>query len=381
MARSEREQAWRRSVREKARQKRIQKAAELTPAERKKRTLKRILFACAVSIVCLALAALGFYWLRPAPEPDTPSIATTTSTQAAGSNKMTELPLRIRQGQTVYVQVSDIVAENLQSYMIALGNQPNDLHQTTRIAAAGMTRLTAEQDYRNVYVLWNVASIESAVVTARLDQPVARYHTFSILGDSYSVYEGYVPSGGFVTYPDEKRGVTDVNQMWWSIFSEDYGAVMNLNESRSGSTVCNTGYQGDDVTESSFIARMNSLPDSDLLLVFGGTNDSFANAPLGHYIFSGWNQEDLRQFRPAYAYLLDQLQRQHPDTQLVSILNSELRTGIADSIRQICKYYGVPVIELKDIDKIDHHPTSAGMAAIAEQVTAALRAMEAETVN
>lgn len=49
---------------------------------------------------------------------------------------------------------------------------------------------------------------------------------------------------------------------------------MKRNNSYSGSTVCHTGYQKADYSDRSFATRMDNLGNPDVLLVFGGTNDS-----------------------------------------------------------------------------------------------------------
>ena len=55
------------------------------------------------------------------------------------------------------------------------------------------------------------------------------------------------------------------------------------------------------------------------------------------------------------------------------IQNTELRKEITESTNVICKHYGIPVIQLKDIEKKSGHPNQKGMKAICEQVLAALR--------
>ena len=43
----------------------------------------------------------------------------------------------------------------------------------------------------------------------------------------------------------------------------------------------------------------------DVLLVFGGTNDSWAKAPVGSYQYADWTKADLYSFRPAFCRLMD----------------------------------------------------------------------------
>ena len=68
------------------------------------------------------------------------------------------------------------------------------------------------------------------------------------------------------------------------------------------------------------------------------------------------------------ACLLDGLKKHYPNVAIYFILNSELTEEINTSVKTICKHYDVPCIELKDIEKINGHPSIKGMKAIAEQV-------------
>ena len=68
------------------------------------------------------------------------------------------------------------------------------------------------------------------------------------------------------------------------------------------------------------------------------------------------------------AYLLDTLQKLYPKAKVYSILNSELQEEVNESMRQVCRHYGVQLIELHDIDKQNGHPSISGMKSICEQL-------------
>ena len=85
--------------------------------------------------------------------------------------------------------------------------------------------------------------------------------------------------------------------------------------------------------------RYNTNPD--IIFVFGGTNDAWANSPVGEYQFSDWTKDDCKSFRPALACLLDMLKKQYPKAEIYSILNSELNEDVNESMREVCKHYGV----------------------------------------
>ncbi len=195
----------------------------------------------------------------------------------------------------------------------------------------------------------------------------------SILGDSYSTFEGYLnPDTNFIWYydttPRNKTDVTQVTETWWYQLLKEKGYRLCTNNSFSGSTICNTGYGKADYSQRSFIARMDNLGCPDIIYIFGATNDSWAGSPIGEYKYSGWTTEDLRSFRPALAYLLDYMTKRYINSELHFILNNELKDEINESVDCICKHYGVDVIRLHDIDKQGGHPTIKGMRAIAEQL-------------
>lgn len=196
----------------------------------------------------------------------------------------------------------------------------------------------------------------------------------SILGDSYSTFEGCVsPKYNEVWYFNnpklDKTDLTDPSQTWWSILLQDPKYVLEQNNSYSGSTISTTGYNGADFSDRSFISRFHNLGNPDLILIFGATNDSWANAPIGEFKWQDWTEEDLKSFRPALAYLLDHITTLYPNSNLLYIINDGLKDEITSSIKYACERYNVPYLELKDIDKTAGHPNIRGMQQIATQLS------------
>lgn len=151
-------------------------------------------------------------------------------------------------------------------------------------------------------------------------------------------------------------------------FLNNYGYALEVNNSYSGSTICHTGYNKEDYSDRSFITRMDKLGNPELILIFGATNDSWANAPIGEYQFDSWTKADLYSFRPALAYLLNGLQCLYPNARVYYMLNSELKSSINESVYTICQHYDVPVVTLYNIDKQRSHPSIAGMTSISTQM-------------
>lgn len=218
----------------------------------------------------------------------------------------------------------------------------------------------------------------------------------SIMGDSYSTFEGWSNmdvegnfNGYYVYYPHEgNTDVTSVEKTWWYMLCQKPEFELEVSNSYSGSVVSNTHYFGRDVTgtDLSFMTRVgkNSYGvdyngNPDIILVFGGTNDCWAGVELGDYVYDNWTSEDLKCFRPAFSKLLASLRLLYPDAMVYNITNNGtsgvpgLTKPMAKSIQNVCKHYGVTNIVLKDIPKVDGHPTYAGMQLICEQVYSELR--------
>lgn len=199
----------------------------------------------------------------------------------------------------------------------------------------------------------------------------------SIMGDSYSTFEGW--SNRDI---EGNPNVTTVDKTWWYMLCQKPEFELEISNSYSGSVVSNTHYGGVDVTDTdlSFMHRVgkNSYGvdyngDPDIILVFGGTNDCWAGVELGDYVYDNWTYADLRCFRSAFSKLLASLQELYPDATVYTITNGDngfpgLTKSYAKSIEKVSRHYGVTNIVVKDIETTDGHPTYSGMQSICEQV-------------
>lgn len=207
----------------------------------------------------------------------------------------------------------------------------------------------------------------------------------SILGDSYSTFEGWVHPGWNAVwyYPkssqksNSNNDVKHVEQMWWHQVISDMGYILEKNNSFSGSTICYTGYMDkegnhSDYSDRSFIGRAADLGHPDVILVCGGTNDSWCGAPIGEYKWKKWTNNDLHYFRPAMAKMCSELKSLYPQARIIFILNCDLRNEIVDSVHLICKHYRIEYVDLHDINKQSGHPSQTGMRSFADQVESKL---------
>ena len=203
-----------------------------------------------------------------------------------------------------------------------------------------------------------------------------------IFGDSYSTYAGYIPKGYSVYYSGHRAAlpdVYDVKNTWWHRLLDKTGASLVQNNSWSGSTIGYTGYNNSDCSHtSSFIYRFEKLLGEgffeenkiDTLFVFGGTNDSWSNAPLGELKYDGIEEQELFSVLPAISYFAKRLSGTLTGARIIFIGNCDIKSEITDAMRDICLHYGLDYVPLSGIDKQNGHPTELGMEQICEQILA-----------
>ena len=131
-----------------------------------------------------------------------------------------------------------------------------------------------------------------------------------IFGDSYSTFMGEIPKGYGTYYPS--LDVTHKEDTWWYKFFSKSRYNLLYNHSWTGATIGYTGYDGCDCSNTkSFIARYRRIrnnlilrrDDIDLIIIFGATNDSWANAPLGDAMLSIGKKKIYIMFFPQYHIL------------------------------------------------------------------------------
>lgn len=307
----------------------------------------------------------------------TSPVKTITETEMSSSG-IVQTPLFVRTGQKVNFLLSNQQTSGSKQAILSLGytSMPDNYYQTVTVDGPGLYSITAERDYDHVYIwLYGYETTTAIKVQVWVDGTVAKYNNFSLLGDSYNTFSGYVPDGYDVWFPASGNDVTTVENTWWHIFARTYGCALQQNNSFSGAAICNDGYGSgtDDATAFSFITRMELLPQSDLIIIQGGLNDDWAGASLGSYVYSDWTTAQKSQFRPAVAYMLDWLQKHHAGAKLLFVIPDLLGSDYVESITTICEHYGVPTVQTTSaITKVDNHPNVAGMKELCAEIMSAV---------
>ena len=201
-----------------------------------------------------------------------------------------------------------------------------------------------------------------------------------IFGDSYSTYEGCIPEGYEVYYSGKRQNPPDVSSpslTWWGRVIDATESTLVQNNSWSGSTIGYTGYNNSDNSHSSsFIYRFEKLLSEgffernkiDTLFVFGGTNDSWCEAPLGEDKTDAVEDKDFFCVLPAIRHFAKRLHEELCDSKIVFIGNCDIKPEVTGALEAECERYGFIYVGLSGVEKLNGHPTELGMAQICEQI-------------
>ena len=225
----------------------------------------------------------------------------------------------------------------------------------------------------------------------------------SIMGDSISTFEGWIPVEDGHNLNHRKRYpqsnlFEDVRLTWWHMLINNLGAKLGVNDSWAGSMVSNTattnsGDIGPDACMASItrITNLGSNGTPDLIFFYGGTNDAARNVPMGTFEPSKFQQVDLTSttwstFADAYAVAIMRMQHYYPDAKIIamtptwttSYYTPQRLDEVAKMIKEVCDYFGVAVVDLRkcginqnNLDKTlgdGIHPSALGMEMIEKYV-------------
>ena len=221
----------------------------------------------------------------------------------------------------------------------------------------------------------------------------------SILGDSISTFQGYIPEADgvnlrhFYTYPSE-RLLDDANETWWMQVINQLGGQLGVNESWSGTRFSNYSSRneqkvGKDVCMSSItrIKNLGSNGTPDVILVYGGTNDVGNRVDLGVFKPEKAPTEvDLDaimwdDFCKAFTAAIMRLQHFYPDAEIYIMLPTHTEyfgeanfTPYLNVMQEVCDHYGIETIDLRKSGiNLNHlpdgvHPNEDGMDLITDEV-------------
>lgn len=133
----------------------------------------------------------------------------------------------------------------------------------------------------------------------------------SILGDSFSAYDGDIPSGNTPYYYGDNAGVDNKYKMWYYQLINNNGAIKDTIQANSGS---NVSYIRNQEKALSNTNMCENLGNPDIIIIMGGTND-FSHTPalLGDFNGSTEFPSTNTNFSDAYALMLSRIVSTYPN--------------------------------------------------------------------
>jgi len=246
-----------------------------------------------------------------------------------------------------------------------------------------------------------VTEKDTEAIEGEMPLSVEKGMKLSILGDSISTFDGWIPEGNSAFYP-QNGTVKEVSQTWWKLVLDELGLELYTNGSSSGSTCFGDSREADpacgctDYRISQLAGADGEAPD--LIVIYMGTNDMLRGAPVGDNDGLRSVEEGMvESLSDSYTMILDKIRERYPQAQVycctllpvgdwgptesqpfIPFVNKLDMTSAAysDRIRLIAKNRDLPVIDLENcgitlenmvemtVDGV--HPTPAGMQLIAD---------------
>ena len=231
----------------------------------------------------------------------------------------------------------------------------------------------------------------------------------SILGDSISTFDGYIPTDYNIFYPGS-GDISTVEKTWWWQVMNATGMELNANASSSNTTITGDSLDTTGSAPGCSTKRMIDLtpgddgPAPDILIVFMGTNDFLRSVELGTFTEPSPQDEGVvNNFCDAYELMIQKLNALYPNAEIYFCTLLETNAGDVDEYPQsypatnkngntigdfnaeiatIASAYSYPVIDVHNCgityESLDQytsdvvHPNTEGAKLIAEYVTNAL---------
>ena len=165
-------------------------------------------------------------------------------------------------------------------------------------------------------------------------------------------------------------GVSAPDKKYVEVFAKKYGTALVRNYGISGTRIARQKQTSVRTTwDVDFRTRLPLMEkEADLVFIFGGTNDSWADCPLGKEQLCGWTVKDLYTVLPAIGYLVHRAKTVLKDTRVIFVINTELKDEITKAIINACRHFGVEYVKLENISKQEGHPNIEGMKQIKDQI-------------
>lgn len=160
--------------------------------------------------------------------------------------------------------------------------------------------------------------------------------SISILGDSLSAYENYVPEGYFTYYPN--GDVNTVSDMWWYRIARQNGMYICKVNASAGSGVIglHVNENGESENRGRELHLAGHIPD--MIIVWLGGNDALAGV-------------DMERIEKAYRDILDDISECYSDAEVFLCTYIETEQSLKELnsvIRKIAEEYSVTVLDVAE---------------------------------
>lgn len=251
-------------------------------------------------------------------------------------------------------------------YIVIDANKITSFNYNIELNEDRITCLNCNPIIKNFLELQDLSNIVSQ---EKNEEKILQGKTYSILGDSISTYEGYVPyqnegNENKVYYP--KGDVDSVEKTWWKMLENKTGLTLIKNQSLGSSDVSTSN----EAYRASFVTRCTDLGDSpDYIFIYGGTNDIHHNREIGiNHFFSTIEHLDTTKFADAYDKMLRLIKENYTDSKIICIIPAHASSAMRDIICSCAKFHKIFLtvdlknIRLKDFGEITlYHPNYTGM--------------------
>lgn len=235
----------------------------------------------------------------------------------------------------------------------------------------------------------DVPTLDQHVKYCRKSYNVFKGKKLSVLGDSISALQGYVPTGYDIYYNGSNHGITSFNQMWYQVLAAKLGLDICVINAYSGSAVTQLEDAAHvDKIPMSSDERTAGLSDGtnvpDIIVIAGGVNDyTYAQSAQSEPL--EWDGKSMpvlgNSFTEAYACMIKKIQTNYPDAIIVCLSTFFTMRGtdngytlthaVGDNvytqedynkaIKAVCEQMRVPYLDVTDIgfNRNNYYPTYA----------------------
>ena len=235
----------------------------------------------------------------------------------------------------------------------------------TLLLSTAYNNVPLEKSYVRTATYRRIADIENKLLDIGSSSSPLRDIKFSILGDSISTFQGYIPDGYLSQYPF--GDVTSVDMTYWGKLISKDKMVLEVNNSWAGTLLSKWENQVD--ISLCDDRRLSNLGNPDIILIFGGTNDYGYKdrwRTIGDLNLEGTTL-DVTVFKPALQYTVQYLQKKYPKALICfliplqrgryheygdEILDYPSKNGLGlfefqyrDAIKEVANIYGCEVID------------------------------------